>query len=112
MTEAYLVVLEVRYRGGEITAAAIEELTDALLDVVAQDSTISEPDVAASLGVGAMDVQMVVTASDQAQASVKALATVRTAIGDATAASAGWEETHELLRVAPLDAADRMVASA
>ena len=115
MTEDYLVVLEVRYRGGDLGAAKVEELVDALLDVAAADPELTEPDVAASLRDGTLDIQMVVTAPDQAQASVKALAAVRTAIGavgDEMPAGAGWEPTRGLLRVAPVAAAQRILAGA
>ena len=120
VNEQYLVVLEVRYRGGELTQDQLGGLADALLDVADQDPTITEPDVAASLRDGALDVQMAVAAPDQAEASAKALATVRTAIhvtGGATPGGAGWEATHgrdplfdAVVRVAPVADVDRILA--
>jgi len=58
-----------------------------LLALENADSTIEDPDLAANLSTGRVDVQMVVEAADPAEAMVKALATLRAAIhamGDAT----------------------------
>jgi hypothetical protein len=83
---------------------------DALLGLEEADSAITDPDLAADLADGCVDVQMTVDAEDPAAAIVKALATLRSAIhviGDATP---GWETATAIMHVAPADAAERLLA--
>jgi hypothetical protein len=79
------------------------------LEVV--DAAITDPDLAADLGTGFMDVQMIVDADDPAAAMVKALATLRAAIHAIGDATPGWETTTAVMHVAPADAADRLLTA-
>lgn len=84
---------------------------EALLDLEAVDEAITDPDLAADLDAGCVDVQMIVAADDPAAAMVKALATLPApihAIGDATP---GWETTTAVMHMAPVQAADRLITT-
>jgi hypothetical protein len=83
---------------------------DALLDLEEVDPAIADPDLAANLDNGRVDVQMIVDAEDPAAAMVKALATLRSAIHAIGDATPGWETTTAIMHVAPIDAADRLLA--
>jgi len=82
---------------------------DALLDIEDVDPAISDPDLAADLSSGHVDVQMTVEAADPAVAMVKALATLRSAIHAIGGATPGWETTTAVMHAAPADAADRLL---
>jgi hypothetical protein len=49
---------------------------EGLLDLEAVDDAITDPDLAADLSTGCVDIQMIVDAADPAVAMVKALATL------------------------------------
>jgi hypothetical protein len=68
----YLVIHEISY-GGHLSDARLTKLTDALLDVEKGDGAITDADVAGKLGTGDVEVQMIVTALDPAEAAAKAL---------------------------------------
>jgi hypothetical protein len=70
----YLVSQEISY-GGQLSDARLTKLTDALLDVENCDGAITEADVAGKLGTGDMEVQMIVTALDPAEAAARATPT-------------------------------------
>jgi hypothetical protein len=84
---------------------------DALLDLEMVDGAIADPDLAADMSSGCVDVQMTVDAEDPAVAMVKALATLRAAIHAIGDATPGWETASAVMHVAPVEAADRLLAS-
>lgn len=86
-------------------------LMDALLDLEKADTAIADPDVAANLARGRADVQMVVEATDPAEAAVKALATLRAAIHAIGEATPGWETNSAIMHVAPEEDADCIMTS-
>jgi hypothetical protein len=107
----YLVIQEISY-GGHLSDARLTKLTDALLDVENCDGAITDADVAGKLGTGDVEVQMVVTALDPAEAAVKALGAVRAAVHAAGDATPGWETAGGMMRIAPAEASERRYAQA
>ncbi|MGH3266098.1 MAG: hypothetical protein ACRDNS_29360, partial [Trebonia sp.] len=89
----------------------LDPLMEALLDLEEADAAISDPDIAADVSTGCVDVQMTVDADDPAAAMVKALATLRAAIHAIGDATPGWETATAVMHVAPADAADRLLAT-
>jgi hypothetical protein len=85
---------------------------DALLDLEEADAAVEDPDIAADVSNGHVDVQMIIDADDPAQAMVKALATLRAAIHAIGDATPGWETSSAVMHVAPADAGDRLLTSA
>lgn len=108
----YLTVQQVRCSDAEALPTRIDPLMEALLGLEAADDAIEDPDLAADLETGCVDVQMIVEAADPAVAMVKALATLRSAIHEIGDATPGWETTNAIMHVAPVDAADRILAPA
>ena len=109
----YLTVQEVRCIGLMSSCASrLEPLMDALLDLEEADAAVEDPDIAADVSEGHVDVQMIIDADDPAQAMVKALATLRAAIHAIGDATPGWETSSSVMHVAPADAADRLLSSA
>lgn len=106
----YLTIQQVRCKGP--VAGRVDPLMEALLGLEACDSAIEDPDLAADLSTGRVDVQMVVEATDPAQAMVKAFSTLRAAIHEIGDATPGWETGKSVMHVAPADAADRLYAGA
>jgi len=78
----YLTIQEIHCVGPGSCEQRIDPLTEALLDLEAVDDAITDPDLAADLTTGCVDIQMIVDAGDPAEAMEKALATVRAAIKD------------------------------
>lgn len=108
----YLTVQQVACIGPGACDTRLEPLMDALLDLEEADSAIDDPDLAANLESGCVDVQMVVDADDPAAAMVKALSTLRAAIHAIGDATPGWETASAVMHVAPVEAAGRILASA
>lgn len=108
----YLTVQEVACIGASACETRLEPLMDALLALEEADSTIEDPDLAANLESGCVDVQMIVDADDPAAAMVKAFATLRAAIHTIGDATPGWETSSAVMHVAPVGAADRRLAPA
>ena len=81
----------------------LEELADALHAHEDTDPAVEDPDLAASLHDGMVDVQMVVDAADPAEAAVKAQCVLRSAIHSIGGATPGWETQRAELRVSPAD---------
>lgn len=108
----YLTVQEVACIGPTACEKRLDPLMEALLDLEEVDEAIMDPDLAADLSTGRVDVQMTVEADDPAEAMVKALAALRTAIHAIGDATPGWETTTAVMHVAPADAADRLLAGA
>ena len=106
----YLTVQEIQCAGPGACEPRLDPLMDALLDLEEADKAITDPDLAADLSTGRVDVQMIVDADDPATAMVKALATVRAAIHAIGDATPGWETATAVMHVAPADAADRLLA--
>ncbi|MET8985777.1 hypothetical protein ABZW49_10050 [Nonomuraea wenchangensis] len=90
----------------------LEDLMTALLDHEDADPAIEDPDLAATLTTGIVDVQMMVEADDPADAMVKALCFLRTAIHSIGDATPGWETQRAVMHVAPADATERLLADA
>ena len=107
----YLTVQEVRCVGPVSCSPSLDPLMEALLDLEEADAAITDPDLAADMTTGCVDVQMIVDADDPAAAMVKALATLRAAIHAIGGATPGWETSTAVMHVAPADAADRLTAS-
>jgi hypothetical protein len=105
----YLVVHEITY-SGDLTDEMLDALTNALLEVENSDGAITDPDLAASLTTGHVDVQMVVEAADPAVAATKALCALRTAIHAIGGATPGWETALGIMRIAPAEASERLFA--
>jgi hypothetical protein len=103
----YLTIQEIKCAGPDSCEQRLEPLMDALLDLEAADAAITDPDLAADVSTGCVDVQMIIDADDPAVAMVKALAALRT-IGDATP---GWETATAVMHVAPAHAAERLLAA-
>lgn len=92
--------------------ARLGPLMEALLDLEMTDAAIEDPDIAADVSTGEVDVQMTVEADDPAAAMVKALATLRSAIHAIGDATPGWETVTAVMHVAPADSADRLLTLA
>lgn len=107
----YLTVQEVMCRGPAPCNERLDPLMEALLDLEAADAAVEDPDLAADISTGHVDVQMIVEASDPAAAMVKALATLRSAIHAIGDATPGWETTTAVMHVAPADAGERITVS-
>jgi hypothetical protein len=85
---------------------------NALLDLEEKDPTVEDPDLAAQLVDGFVDVQMMVEAADPAEAMVKALCFLRAAIHTIGDATPGWETSNAVMHAAPADSSDRLFADA
>jgi hypothetical protein len=107
----YLTIQEIQCVGEASCQPRLDPLMEALLNLEEADAAITDPDLAADLGTGRVDVQMIVDAEDPAVAMVKALATLRAAIHAIGDATPGWETSTAIMHVAPVGAADRLVAS-
>lgn len=107
----YLTIQEIQHIGPGTCESLLESLMDALLDLEDADGTIMDPDLAADVSTGRVDVQMTVEAEDPAVAIVKALATLRSAIHAIGGATPGWETSTAVMHVAPADAADRLLTA-
>jgi hypothetical protein len=103
----YLTVQEIQCVGPDSCEQRINPLMEALFDLEAADAAIADPDLAADLSTGCVDIQMIVDAPDPAAAMVKALATLRAAIHAIGDATPGWETTTAVMHVGPADVADR-----
>lgn len=107
----YLTVQEIKCVGPASCEPRLDPLMEALLDLEEADAAITDPDIAADLSTGCVDVQMTVDAADPAAAMVRALATLRAAIHAIGDATPGWETATAVMHVAPADAADRLLAT-
>jgi hypothetical protein len=107
----YLTIQEIQCVGPDSCEHRLDPLMEALLDLEAADAAITDPDLAADLSTGRVDVQMLIDADDPAVAMVKALATLRAAIQAIGDATPGWETTTAVMHVAPAHAADRLLAA-
>jgi hypothetical protein len=96
----YLTVLEVTCTDAAAFGVRLDPLMEALLGLEAADSAVEDPDLAADLGTGRVDVQMTVEAPDPAAAMVKALATLRAAIHAIGGIGSGWETTSAIVHAA------------
>jgi hypothetical protein len=105
----YLTIQEIHCVGPDSCGQRVDPLMEALLDLEAVDDAITDPDLAADLSTGRVDIQMIVDAGDPAEAMVKALAAVRAAIHAIGDATPGWETTTAVMHVAPANAADRLL---
>jgi phosphatidylserine/phosphatidylglycerophosphate/cardiolipin synthase-like enzyme len=108
----YLTIQEITCAGPPAVGAQLDSLMDALLDLEAADSAIEDPDLAADVSTGQVEVQFMVDAADPAAAMVKALSALRAAIHAIGDAAPGWETTWAVMHVAPTDAPERLLNSA
>jgi hypothetical protein len=97
----YLTVQEVTCEDRPAFGVRLDPLMEALLRLEAADGAIEDPDLAADLGTGHVDVQMTVEAADPAAAMVQALATLRAAIRAIGGTDSGWETTAAFVHAAP-----------
>jgi hypothetical protein len=97
----YLTVQEVTCEDRPAFGVRLDPLMEALLRLEAADGVIEDPDLAADLGTGHVDVQMTVEAADPAAAMVQALATLRQAIRAIGGTDSGWETTAAFVHAAP-----------
>ena len=100
----YLTVQEVTCENRPAFGVHLDPLMEALLRLEAADGAIEDPDLAADLGTGHVDVQLTVEAADPAAAMVKALATLRAAIHAIGGTDSGWETTAAVVHAAPAEA--------
>jgi hypothetical protein len=107
----YLTIQQIQCVGPDSCEQRLDPLMEAFLDLEVVDAAITDPDLAADLGTGCVDVQMIVEADDPAAAMVKALATLRAAIHAIGDATPGWETTTAVMHVAPANAADRLLTA-
>jgi hypothetical protein len=108
----YLTVADVQFIGDlKIFEERTSALADALLDLEDADRSVEDPDVAANLATGRVDVQMTITAEDPAEAATKALCTLRAAIHAIGDATPGWETSTAVMHVAPVGATERLVTA-
>jgi hypothetical protein len=105
----YLTVQQVRCVDGASCEPRLAPLMDALLNLEDADNAIEEPDIAADVSTGDVDVQMIIEASDPATAMVKAFSALRTAIHTIGDAAPSWETASAVVHVAPADAAERIL---
>jgi hypothetical protein len=105
----YLTIQQVACVALEALPERLDPLMEALLAIEQADSNIEDPDLAADLTTGEVDVQMAVEAGDPAEAMVKALATLRAAIHAIGDATPGWETGSAVMHAAPIEAADRLL---
>lgn len=109
----YLTIQEVQFVGDlSVFDARLDELMTALLDLEDADPAIEDPDLAATLTGGVVEVQMTVEAADPADAMVKALCFLRTGIHQIGDATPGWETQRAVMHVAPADESERLFADA
>lgn len=107
----YLTVQEIKCVHPGAREPRLDLLMEALLDLEAVDDAIIDPDLAANLSVGCVDIQMVVDADGPTAAMVKALTTLHAAIDASGDAPPCWETLTAVMHVAPADAADRMLTA-
>ena len=100
----YLTVQEVTCTDPAAFGVRLDPLMEALLSLEAADGAIEDPDLAADLGTGRVDVQMTVEAADPAAAMVMALAALRKAIQAIGGTGSGWETTSAIVHAAPTGA--------
>lgn len=108
----YLTVQRVGCRTTEPIDDRLDRLMDELILLAESDSSLEDPDLAADLSTCIVDVQMIVDAEDQAQAMVKALAALRTAIHAMGVATPGWKMGDATMFVAPAGAPEQLLTSA
>lgn len=110
----YLTIQQVTCAEPEALVQRLDPLIEALLSLEAADSALEDPDLAADVSTGAVEVQIVVEAADPAEAMVKAHATLRAAIHSIGDATPGWDGImlNAVMHVAPVDAADCLLAPA
>jgi hypothetical protein len=106
----YLTIQEIQCVGPDSCEERIDPLMEAPLDLEAIDDAITDPDLAADLSAGRVDVQIIVDAQDPAVAMAKALATLSAAIHMIGPATPGRMTTTAVIRVAPANAARGGVA--
>jgi hypothetical protein len=106
----YLTVQQIRCADPDVLPDRLDPLMEELLGLEACDKAIEDPDLAADVSTGQVDVQMIIEADDPPAAMAKAFATVRTAIHAMGDATPGWETVNVVMLVAPVDAAERLDA--
>lgn len=109
----YLAVQQLQYSGqlGDVDAR-LSRLADALYDIEESDQAIEDPDLVARLTDGYLDVQMVVEATDPAEAITKALRALQAAIQAVGDSTPGWETSRAVMHAAPADETDRLFVEA
>jgi hypothetical protein len=88
----YLAIQEIQCVGPGSSEQDIDQLTEALLDLEVVDDAMTDPDLAADVSAGRLDIQMIIDAADSAEATIKARAMLSAAIeavGDAFLENAG-----------------------
>jgi hypothetical protein len=108
----YLTVQEITYTGPGSCEDRFDPIMEALLAIEENDPAIIDPDIAADVSTGRVDIQMIVDAADPAAAMVKAQAALRAAIHAIGDATPGWETTAAVMHVAPAGKSDRLFTSA
>jgi hypothetical protein len=107
----YMTIQQVRSIDAISCEPCIAPLMSILLDREAADEAIEDPDIAADLSTGDVDVQMIVEADDPAAAMATAFSVLRAAIDAVGDATPGWETTSAVIHVAPADAAERILSA-
>lgn len=105
--------IEVELRAsGQLDDDRFDALADALYDLDEADPSIGDMSLGASLAEGRAEVSMTVETTDSAAAATKALASVRAAIHAIGDATLGWDTARSVIRVAPTEESERLLASA
>lgn len=73
--------------------ADLDEETDALYEALLETDDVIDPDLAVSLETGRVDVQMVIEADDELDATARAACFLRAAIHTVGGYTPGWEKT-------------------
>jgi hypothetical protein len=108
----YLTIQQIVRAEPEVVANRVDPLIEALLSLEAADSDIEDPDLAADLTTGQVDVQMVIEAATPPEAMMKAFSTLRAAIHAIGDGTAGWDAMLDAMsmHVMPAHSADSMLA--
>lgn len=109
----YLTIQQVTCDDPGALEGRTDPLMEELLSIEAADGDIEDPDLAADLSTGQVDVQMVVEAPTPPEAMMKAFTTLRAAIHAIGDGTAGWDRAildATSMHVAPAHAADSMLA--
>jgi hypothetical protein len=108
----YTTLQEIRHLGAASCGPRLAPLMQALLDVEASDESVSDPDLAADITTGWVEVELTVEAEDAIGAITTAVATLRTAIHAAGDATPEWETATAAMHVVPEDTAHTLLSVA
>jgi hypothetical protein len=85
---------------------------NALLDIESVDGSVTDPDLAADITTGYVDVELTVEAADQISAMITAVAALRAAIEAIGDTAPDWETATAAMHVTPEDTAESLLSVA